>query len=126
MKNETMLHEEIQNEFEELKKIEVGSDKYKTAVDGLTKLMDRAIEIDKLNVGAEERLDARNIDAELRQEQLEADVKDRKVRNTISVLGIVIPTAVTIWGTLKSLKFEESGTITTNAGRNFMNRIFKK
>ena len=121
-----MLHEEIQNEFEELKKIEVGSDKYKTAVDGLTKLMDRAIEIDKLNVGAEERLDARNIDAELRQEQLEADVKDRKVRNAISLAGIVIPTAVTIWGTLKSLKFEETGTITTNAGRNFINRIFKK
>ena len=126
MKNETMLHEEIQNEFEELKKIEVGSDEYKTAVDGLTKLMDRAIEIDKLNVGAEERLDARNIDAELRQEQLEADVKDRRVRNAISLAGIVIPTAVTIWGTLKSLKFEETGTITTNAGRNFINRIFKK
>ena len=126
MKNETMLHEETQNEFEGLKKIEVGSDTYKTAVDGLTKLMDRAIEIDKLNVGAEERLDARNIDAELRQEQLEADVKDRKVRNAISLAGIVIPTAVTIWGTLKSLKFEEDGTITTNAGRNFINRIFKK
>ena len=126
MKNETVLHEEIQNEFEELKKIEVGSDKYRTAVDGLTKLMDRAIEIDKLNAGAEERLDARNIDAELRQEQLEADVKDRKVRNAISLAGIIIPTAVTIWGTLKSLKFEETGTITTNAGRNFINRIFKK
>ena len=126
MKNETMLHEEIQSEFEELKKIEVGSDKYKTAVDGLTKLMDRAIEIDKLNVSVEDRRDTRDVDAELKQEQLEADVKDRKVRNAISLAGIVIPTAVTIWGTLKSLKFEESGTLTTNAGRNFINRIFKK
>ena len=126
MKNETMSHEEIQSEFEELKKIEVGSDTYKTAVDGLTKLMDRAIEIDKLNVGAEERRDTRDVDAELKQEQLEADVKDRKVRNAISFAGIIIPTAVTIWGTLKSLKFEETGTVTTNSGRNFMNRIFKK
>ena len=126
MKNETMLHEEIQNEFEELKKIEVGSDKYKTAVDGLTKLMDRAIEIDKLNVSVEDRRDTRDVDAELKQEQLEADVKDRKVRNAISLAGIIIPTAVTIWGTLKSLKFEETGTVTTNAGRNFMNQIFKK
>ena len=126
MKNETMLHEEIQSEFEELKKIEVGSDKYKTAVDGLTKLMDRAIEIDKLNVSVEDRRDTRDVDAELKQEQLEADVKDRKVRNAISFAGIIIPTAVTIWGTLKSLKFEETGTVTTNSGRNFMNRIFKK
>ena len=126
MKNETLLHEEIQGEFEELKKLEVGSEKYKTAVDGLTKLMDRAIEIDKLNVRAEERRDARDIEAELRQQQLDEDVKDRKVRNAISIAGIVIPTAVTIWGTLKSLKFEETGTLTTNAGRNFMQRIFKK
>ena len=126
MKNETMLHEEIQSEFEELKNIEVGSDKYKTAVDGLTKLMDRAIEIDKLNVSVEDRRDTRDVDAELKQEQLEADVKDRKVRNAISFVGIIIPTAVTIWGTLKSLKFEETGTVTTNAGRNFMNQIFKK
>ena len=126
MKNETMLNEEIQSEFEELKKIEVGSDKYKTAVDGLTKLMDRAIEIDKLNVSVEDRRDTRDVDAELKQEQLEADVKDRKVRNAISLAGIIIPTAVTIWGTLKSLKFEETGTVTTNAGRNFMNQIFKK
>ena len=126
MKNETMLHEEIQSEFEELKKIEVGSDKYKTAVDGLTKLMDRAIEIDKLNVSVEDRRDTRDVDAELKQEQLEADVKDRKVRNAISLAGIIIPTVVTIWGTLKSLKFEETGTVTTNAGRNFMNQIFKK
>ena len=126
MKNETMLNEEIQSEFEELKKIEVGSDKYKTAVDGLTKLMDRAIEIDKLNVSVEDRRDTRDVDAELKQEQLEADVKDRKVRNAISLAGIIIPTVVTIWGTLKSLKFEETGTVTTNAGRNFMNQIFKK
>ena len=126
MKNETMLHEEIQSEFEELKKIEVGSDKYKTAVDGLTKLMDRAIEIDKLNVSVEDRRDTRDVDAELKQEQFEADVKDRKVRNAISLAGIIIPTVVTIWGTLKSLKFEETGTVTTNAGRNFMNQIFKK
>ena len=126
MKNETMLHEEIQSEFEELKKIEVGSDKYKTAVDGLTKLMDRAIEIDKLSVSVEDRRDTRDVDAELKQEQLEADVKDRKVRNAISLAGIIIPTVVTIWGTLKSLKFEETGTVTTNAGRNFMNQIFKK
>ena len=126
MKNETLLHEEIQSEFEELKKLEVGSEMYKTTVDGLTKLVDRAIEIEKLNVGAEERRDDRDIEAELKRQQLEEDVKDRKVRNTISVLGIVIPTAVTVWGTLKSLKFEETGTLTTNAGRNFINRIFKK
>ena len=126
MKNETLLHEEIESEFKELKKLEAGSEKYKVAVDGLTKLVDRAIEIDKLNDSAEDRREARDADMEIKQQQLHEDAKDRKVRNGIAVAGIIIPTAVTIWGTLKSLKFEETGTITTNAGRNFISRIFKK
>ena len=126
MKNETLLHEEIESEFKELKKLEAGSEKYKLAVDGLTKLVDRAIEIDKLNDSAEDRREARDSDMEIKQQQLHEDVKDRKVRNGIAIAGIIIPTAVTIWGTLKSLKFEETGTITTNAGRNFISRIFKK
>ena len=45
MKNETMLHDEIKAELEELSKLEVGSDKYETAVNGISKLMDRAIEM---------------------------------------------------------------------------------
>ena len=49
MKVETMLHDEILNEFEELKKLEVGSDGYRAAVDGISKLLDRAIEYDKLD-----------------------------------------------------------------------------
>lgn len=126
MKNETLLHEEIESEFNELKKLEAGSEKYKLAVDGLTKLVDRAIEIDKLNDSAKDRREARDADMEIKQQQLYEDVKDRKVRNGIAIAGIIIPTAVTIWGTLKSLKFEETGTITTNAGRNFISRIFKK
>lgn len=126
MKNETLLHEEIESEFKELKKLEAGSEKYKLAVDGLTKLVDRAIEIDKLNDSAEDRREARDADMEIKQQQLHEDAKDRKVRNGIAIAGIIIPTAVTIWGTLKSLKFEETGTITTNAGRNFISRIFKK
>ena len=43
MKIETVLHEEIHNEFGELKKLEVGSEGYRTAVDGICKLLDRAI-----------------------------------------------------------------------------------
>ena len=115
MKIETLLHEEIQDEFESLKQIEIGTDEYKATVDGLAKLMDRAIEIDRFNSESEDKT-----------RQMEEDNKDRMVRNSIAVAGIVIPTFVTIWGTVKTLKFEESGTITTNAGRSFINRLFKK
>lgn len=119
---ETILRDEIRDEFDEMSKIQIGSDEYKTTVDGLTKLMDRAIEIDKIKTDAE----MKEADAELKSKQMDDERKDRKVRNCIAIAGIVIPTTITIWGTLKTLKFEEVGTVTTIAGRNFMNQIFKR
>lgn len=126
MRIETKLHEEIQEELKGLKQIELGTDEYRATVDGLTKLMDRAIEINKLDSDREDKLDQQAVEMEFKTRQLEEDIKDRKVRNRITIAGLVVPTVVTIWGTLKTLKFEESGTVTTNAGRNFINRIFKK
>lgn len=125
MKIETILQEEIKSEFEELKGMELGTDEYKSTVDGLTKLVDRAIKIEELNNDAQDKIYKEN-ELDLKQQQIEEERKDRKVRNSITVASIVIPTIVTIWGTLKTLKFEEVGTVTTNAGRNFMNRLFKK
>jgi hypothetical protein len=126
MSIETLLHEEIQDEFEELGKMEVGTEKYKTAVDGLTKLCDRAIELEKLKTEMELKQDQQNVDAELRAEQLKDERKDRVVKNSLTAAGIVIPTAVTIWGTLKSIKFEETGTITTIMGRGFIQKLLPK
>lgn len=124
MKNETMLHEEIQSELDELSKIEVGSEKYKVAVDGVAKLIDRAIEIDKINADAQEKVESRETEIDLKLKQLEEDKKDRKVRNGIAIAGIGIPAVVSIWGTLKTLKFEEVGTVTTLAGREHLRKIF--
>ena len=47
MNIQTLLYDEIEEEFEKLRKIDYGSEQYKVTVDGLTKLMDRAIEMEK-------------------------------------------------------------------------------
>ena len=123
MKIETLLHEEIQDEFKNLKEMELGTEEYKTTVDGLTKLVDRAIEIDKLNIDAQDRIDSREIEVDLKQQQINDEKQDRKIRNGIAIAGIVIPTIVTIWGTLKSFKFEKDGTVTTIMGRGFIQKL---
>ena len=126
MKIETMLYEEIRSELEEVKKLEVGSEQYKVAVDGLTKLVDRAIEIDKLNTDYEDKVEARELEKKLKLKELEDENKDRLLRNGISIAGILIPVGVTVWGTLKTLKFEETGTVTTIMGRGFINKLLPK
>lgn len=126
MNIETLLNDEIKSELDLLKDMEVGSDDYKMTVDGLVKLMDRAIEIEKINIEHEEKSSDREADTDIKLAQMEEDKKDRFVKNLISVAGILIPTAVTIWGTFKTLKFEQEGTVTTIMGRGFINKLLPK
>lgn len=121
-----LLSEEIESEFKELKKMEVGSEQYKTAVDGITKLADRVIEIEKLEADTNEKKNARLSDSDFKQEQLRDEKKDRLIRNGIAAAGIVIPSVITIWGTVKSFQFEKEGTVTTIMGRGFINKLLPK
>lgn len=115
MNMEALLHKEIESQFECLNDLEAGSKEYETTVDGLAKLMDRAIEIDKLNIEHDEKEDLAN-----------EERKDRWIKHAINIASIVIPTLVTIWGTKASFRFEKEGTITTIMGRGFINKMIPK
>lgn len=111
MNIETLLHQEIVTEFDELQELEVGTEEHKTAVDDLTKLVDRAIEMERVELETKNKGD---------------EQKDRLFRNCMAVAGVVVPAAITIWGTLKSFEFEKEGTITTIMGRGFINKLLPK
>lgn len=111
MEIETMLHKEIEHIDTELTGMEVGSDQHKTAVDELAKLMDREIEMKKL---------------EIEREAKKEEKTDRLIKNIMTAAGIILPVIVTVWGTKVSLKFEEEGTVTTLIGRGFINKLIPK
>lgn len=121
-----LLDEEIQVEFEKLSKLEVGSESYKATVDGLSKLVDRAVEIDKTEMENATKIEAQNIENDFKALQIKEDNRDRWVRNGIAIAGIIVPSVLTVWGTLKSFKFEETGTVTTILGRGFINKLLPK
>ena len=122
MKIKETLYKEIEDELQALNEIEVGTDEYKLSVDGVTKLLDRAIEIEKHEAEMKER-EAERIAKNI---QVAEEQKDRVVKNYISAGGVVLPLLVTIWGTLKSFKFEKDGTVTTIMGRGFINKLLPK
>ena len=126
MNIQTLLYDEIEEEFEKLRKIEYGSEQYKVTVDGLAKLMDRAIEMEKFDSDCEDKAKTRDSEQLEKAQQLAAEKKDRLIKNIISGAGIVLPLLVTIWGTTVSLKFEEERTITTIMGRAFVNKLLPK
>lgn len=126
MKIETVLHEEIHNEFEELKKLEVGSEGYRTAVDEICKLLDRAIEYDKLDAECNDKSLNRGFEEDYKLQLAEDEKRDRRIKNIITIVSIAVPSVITIWGTIVSLNFEKEGTITTIMGRGFINKLLPK
>ena len=126
MNFEQGLREEIRNEIEELKKLQVGTEEYRTTVDGVTKLIDRAIEVEKLNLEFEDKIDARENENKMRIRQMKEEQKSQKIRHVIDIGGILIPSAITVWGVLKSFEFEKEGSITTPLGRGFINKLLPK
>lgn len=115
MNIEHLLAEEIEARIAQLKSMKPDSDEYKAAIDGIAKLTDRLIEIEKVN---DERND--------KDRNSVIDKKDRMIKNAINVAGIIVPAGLAIWGTLKSLRFEATGTVTTLMGRGWLNKLIPK
>jgi hypothetical protein len=124
---QTMLNDEIVREFDKLGEMEgLGDDKYRTTVDGLTKLVDRAITMEKFSIESEDKFNAQNFEREMKVKEMKHEQIDRIVKNVLTGVATIGGFALTIWGTYKSFEFEESGTITTSMGRGFIQRLLPK
>ena len=124
-----LFRDEIQNELGELSKMEVGSDKYKTAVDGVTKLADRMIELEKVEIDNQDKAENRSNDYELRMKQMEDDKKDRFIKNVLTGITFAGSVGLAIWGTVTSMKFEKEDSFTSLLGRRWVEKttsFFKK
>ena len=126
MKLDRMLCEEVQSELTALKDMQMGTEEYKIAVDGITKLADRAIELERIDIEHQDKIETQDFENNLKLKQMEDDRKHRLIQNILTGAGIVLPIGLTVWGTFKSFEFEKEGTITTIFGRGFMNKFFTK
>ena len=126
MNIKTLLETEIESELEVLKESEVGSDCYRTIVDGVVKLADKVIELERIEHEKREKAIDRENENSYRTKQMDDDRKDRMIKNCLTATSIVTGVGLTVWGTLKSLKFEETGTVTTIVGRGFINKLLPK
>ena len=126
MSSKSLLDDEIRSEIEEISKIEVGSEKHKVSVDALSKLLDKSIELDKLDAEAQEKYESRIAENDLKHEQIKSEKRDRIVKNVLTGVSVIGGFGLTIWGTCKSLKFEETGVVTSIMGRGFIQKLLPK
>lgn len=127
----------ISNQIEELEGMKVGSDEYKITVDGISKLWDKLNESNKNDYDYLSADEARKLEKELKESQLaqETELKkqqlaedrmDHWIKNGLTALSVVGGFVIAVWGTRTTLKFEETGSVTTMAGREFINSLFRR
>lgn len=126
MSTKKLLEEEIQAEIELIGKLEVGTDKHKAASEALAKLIDKYNEMDKLELEYQDKFDSREAEQEMKEKQLQHTKKDALVKNVLTGVSVVGGFALTIWGTCKSLKFEETGIYSSIISRGFIQKLLPK
>lgn len=125
MNIETLLHEEIGRELQDLQGLEPGTEEHDARVNTLAKLVDRSIEMERLSIEHEDKIETREFENEFRLKQMEEDRKDRFVKNVLQATAIGLPLVVTVWGAVYSWKWERTDTITSGPGREFMKSILR-
>ena len=125
-----LLNEEIATEIQNLSELEAGSNEKSSAIDDLTKLYKLRIEENKSEWDADEKYDRRVMegeantkDDELKQRQLEEQVKERYFRVGVAAAELMVPLIFYgIW-MRKGFKFEETGTYTSKTFTGLINRF---
>ena len=126
MENKTMLNEEIKREFSELAGLQAGTDEHRHAVDDVTKLMDRVIELEKIEADYYERHEARESERELKLQQLKQERRFGVLKTVAEVGATLFTLGVSVWGLCSAFKFEEEGTISSSPGRGIINNFIPK
>lgn len=121
-----LLEVEVEDKLNQLSDMDPGKEDYKLAVDSVTKLLDRMIEIDKIDTEQKERKELRENEEKSKLESAKNEDRKYLIDKILVGCSIVIPAVLTVWGTNKSLKFEETGTVTTIMGRGFINKLLPK
>ena len=116
------LVEEFESELEELSKMEVGTDTYRATVDGVTKLADRIIEIDKIEKENSVNIDTQEQEYAIKAQQLKDEKKDRFIKNCIAIGTFVGGVLVYGLAFIASTNFEREGTLTTEGGMAVLNK----
>lgn len=118
MSIKTKLTEEFNDEISEISKMEIGSKEHSAAVESLTKLADRVIEIDKIENEQELKDRTQMDEVYQKNEQLKVSKVDTVLKHAGNLGKTLLMVSAGLWVYTSSMKYEEKGIIpTTDGGR---------
>ena len=124
-KIERLLETELENEIQELGRLQVGTEEHRVTGDVVTKLADRVIELKKVEQAAEAEAKNREFDEEYKLQQLKDEKRDRFIKNAITIGSVVVNVGAAVGVAFISMNFERTDTVTTEAGKSSIRQLLK-
>lgn len=125
MRIKTLLEDEIVDRLGALKAYQVTEDDYKKGVDNVTKLISAAVEVERSDSEAQDKLATRMFEEHFKEAQMKEDHRNRIVSHVLTGLSIGLPILAASIVSIASMNFEREGTFTTEAGRNSIRHLLR-
>lgn len=113
------IKEALWNDYEEKKEVleslNVGSEEYRVVASELDNIRKELIDIDKTVA-----------ENEIKVTQIAEESKKEKTRNKITIGTFVGSSLLSVYGLVKTFKFDEFKTVTSTLGRNILNAFVPK
>lgn len=114
MNLKALLDVEIEERSMKLAKLDPGTKEYSDAVEGLAKLIDRRIEIEKLELSEAQT-----------EKQMKAEHNDRVVRYIIDSGKVILPLGTAVGMSLLAYTFEAKGVVPVGIGKKWVEKLTK-
>ena len=125
MKIEKPIVEEALAEVEEVSKLAVGTEEHEKAVKSATVFMDRAIEIEKLNLEKRKiENEERKLDVE--EQKIVIDKKDRRRKDIITIGSTLLSVGTGLLVVKETFRFDLEHTPTSTLGRTILSKWIPK
>jgi hypothetical protein len=122
-----MLEDTVAHHIDYIDGLQAGSEEYNKAIDKLDILYKPWLEVKKVELEFDDRVSQRIHEKEMREAELKQKEKFDKLASGIQVglgvLSVLVPTIGYGLTTNQILRFEQTGTVTSLAGRNHFGKI---
>lgn len=117
--------EEFDSQMDILHDMKLGTDEYKVTVDGITKLADRAIELEKLEAEMKSKNADRELETYFKTQELATAKKENKTRTAVDLVKTVAPIAAAFAMGIISMRWEKVDTLTSTAGKSSLRDLIR-
>lgn len=125
MRIENAVTDEALAALETVSKIQIGTDEYDKGVNSVTKLVDRTIEMEKVEI-ERRKLDIEDRKLDVEEAKLEADKRNQFRKDLIGVGTFVVTTASGLLVVMETFRFDRTDTPTSTLGRTILAKFVPK